>query len=69
MFSGTPQNEKKLIFSKNLSSRICSKVDSDYHRGTCENVVYYFHVTIQIIITPYLRPVILKYVLLLHMYN
>ena len=25
---------------KNLSSRICPKLDSDYPRGTCENVVY-----------------------------
>ena len=47
---------KKMIFSKNLSSRICPKVDSDYPRGTCENVVYHLHVTIQIIITSYLRP-------------
>ena len=48
---------KKMIFSKNLSSRICPKVDSYYPRGTCENVVYHFHVTIQITITSYLRPV------------
>ena len=45
------------IFSKNLSSRNCLKVDSDYPKGTCENVVYHFHVNIQIIITSYLRPV------------
>ena len=31
---------KKTNFSKNLSSRICPKVDSDYLRGTCENVQY-----------------------------
>ena len=30
---------------------------SDYPRGTCENVVYHFHGTIQIIIPSYLRPV------------
>ena len=30
--------KKKLIFLKDLSSRICPKVDSDYLRGTCENV-------------------------------
>ena len=41
------------IFSKNLNSK---NVDSDYPRGTCENVVYHLHVTIQIIITSYLRP-------------
>ena len=29
----------------------------DTPRGTCENVVYHFHVTIQAIITSYLRPV------------
>ena len=29
-----------LIFSKNLSSKICSKVDSGYPRGTCESVVH-----------------------------
>ena len=32
-------------------------MDSDYPRGTCENVVYHFHGTIQTIITSYLRPV------------
>ena len=32
-------------------------MDSDYPRGTCENEVYHFHVTIQTIITSYLRPV------------
>ena len=32
-------------------------MDSDYPRGTCENVVYHFHRTIQTIITSYLRPV------------
>ena len=32
-------------------------MDSDYPRGTCENVLYHFHVIIQIIITSYLRPV------------
>ena len=32
---------KKNRFSKkNLSSRICPKVDSDYLRGTCESVVH-----------------------------
>ena len=55
-----PIKWKKLIFSKNLSSRICPKVDSDYPRGTCENVVYHSHVTIQTILTSYLRPVIYK---------
>ena len=30
---------------------------SDYPKGTCENVVYHFHGTIQTIITSYLRPV------------
>ena len=30
-------------------------MDSDYPRGTCENVVYHSHVTIQTIITFYLR--------------
>ena len=40
-----------------MSSRICLKVDSDYPRGICENVVYHFHGTIQIIVTSYLRPV------------
>ena len=53
-----PTKWKKLIFSKNLSSRICPKVDSYYPRGTCENLVYHFHVTIQIIITSHLRPVV-----------
>ena len=48
-----PTKWKKLIFSKNLSSRICLKVDSDYPRDTCENVVNRFHVTIQRIITSY----------------
>ena len=57
---GAQQNENKLIFSKNLSSWICPKVGSDYPRGTCENVVYHFHGTIQIIIPSYLRPVICK---------
>ena len=32
-------------------------MDSDYPRGTCENVVYHFNGTIQTIITSYLRPV------------
>ena len=41
----------------NLNSRICLKVGSDYPRGTCENVVYHSHVTIQTILTSYLRPV------------
>ena len=49
---------KKTDFSKNLSSRICPKVDSDYLRGSCENVVYHFHGTMQTIITSYLRPVL-----------
>ena len=48
---------KKTDFLKNLNSRICPKVDSDYPRGTCENVVYHFHGTIQIIVTSYMRPV------------
>ena len=43
-----------------MSSRIYLKVDSDYLRGTCENVVYHFHGTMQTIITSYLRPVISK---------
>ena len=30
--------------------------DSDYPRGNRENVVYHFHVTIQTIITSYMRP-------------
>ena len=34
---------------------------SDYPRGTCENVVYHFHGTIQIIIPSYLRPVVRNY--------
>ena len=46
----------KKIFSKNLNSRICLKVGSDYPRGTYENVIYHFHGTIQIIITSYLGP-------------
>ena len=46
-----------MIFSKNLSSTICPKVDSGYLWGTCENVVYHFHGTMQTIITSYLRPV------------
>ena len=50
--------------SINLSSRICPKVDSDYPRGTCENVVYHSHVTNQTIITSYLRPVAMQYVIL-----
>ena len=32
----------------------CPKVDSDYLRGTCKNVVYHFHGTIQTIITSYI---------------
>ena len=56
VFRGPPK-WKKQIFSKNLSSRICPKMESDYLKGTCENVVYHFHGTIQIIITSYLRPV------------
>ena len=32
-------------------------MESDYLKGTCENVVYHFHGTIQIIITSYLRSV------------
>ena len=32
-------------------------MDSHYPRGTCENVVYHSHVTIQTILTSYLRPV------------
>ena len=52
-----PTKWKKLIFTKNLSSRLCPKVDSDYPRGTCENVVYHFHGTMQTIITCSLRPV------------
>ena len=32
-------------------------MESDYPRGTCENVVYHSHVTIQTILTSYLRPV------------
>ena len=32
-------------------------MDSDYPRGTSENVVYHFHGTIQTIITSYFRPV------------
>ena len=47
-----------MIFSKNLNSRICPKVGSDYPRGTCENVVYHFHGTIQIIVTSYMTPVL-----------
>ena len=31
---------------------------SDHPRGTCENVLYHFHGTIQIIIPSYLRPVV-----------
>ena len=42
--------------TENLSSRICPKVDSDYPRSTCENVVYHFHGTMQTIITSSLRP-------------
>ena len=49
---------KKLSFSKNLSSRICPKVDSDYPRGTYKNAVYHFHGTMQTIITFSLRPVL-----------
>ena len=51
---------KKLFFSKNLSPRICPKLGSDYPRGTCENVVYHFHGTIQTIIPSYLRPVFIN---------
>ena len=41
---------------------------SDYPRGTCENVVYHFHGTIQIIIPSYLRPV-LFYIVLFQIYD
>ena len=39
-------------------------MDSDYPRGTCENVVYHSHVTNQTIITSYFRPVAMQYVIL-----
>ena len=52
--------KKTDFLKKKLSSRICPNVDSDYPRGTCENAVHHFHVTIQIIITSYLRPVLCK---------
>ena len=41
-------------------------MDSDYPRGTCENVVYHFHGTILTIITSYLRPVYYKGEMLLN---
>ena len=49
---------KKTDFLKNLNSRICPKLDFDYPRGTCENVVYHFNGTMLTIITSYLRPVL-----------
>ena len=48
---------KKNWFSQKTWVLGCPKLDFDYPRGTCENVVYHFHGTIQTIITSYLRPV------------
>ena len=44
-------------------------MDSNYPRGTCENVVYHFHGTIQTIITSYLRPVWVEQSFTLYMLN